>query len=77
MQGVCIAQVVNALGFAEDLHLGEFLLRGESLHHGIALNLGVVEVVFLDGHEGVGEGLETADFLLLHLHFHGIATESG
>ncbi len=77
MQGVCIAQVVNALGFAEDLHLGEFLLRSESLHHGIALNLGVVEVVFLDGHEGVGEGLETANFLLLHLHFHGIATESG
>lgn len=77
LQGIGIAQVVNALGFAKDLHLGEFLLRGESLHHGIALNLGVVEVVFLDGHEGVGEGLETANFLLLHLHFHGIATESG
>ncbi len=36
-----------------------------------------MQIVFLDGHEGVGEGFEAANFLLFHLHFHGITTESG
>lgn len=65
------------MGVAGDLHLVQLLLVGESLHHVIALNLGVVQAVFLYGHKRVGEGFEAADFLLLHLHFHGIAAETG
>ncbi|MEK0440343.1 MAG: hypothetical protein RLZZ504_1259, partial [Bacteroidota bacterium] len=77
LQGVGLAQIVDALGVAGNLHLRQFLLVIEPLHHVIALHLGVVYIVFLDGQKRVGEGLEAADFLLLHLHFHGIAAESG
>ena len=66
----------DALRIANHTNFLDFLVSVHPLVNRIALNLGVMQAVFLDGNKSVFESLELFYFLRHHLHFDGIAANT-